>query len=174
MIKSFKWEFQNTKIPSADDMYWLIKLFVWSCPILGVSAKTKTLADYGWKAGSINTLRSEIKRQSSLTSDTFKTLHKVEELDSKLKELNVFDSYDLTKEFAICYAGGKTDTEAFFYMIRNAIAHGSFCVRSRNGERFYVFESKKKDSLRGRSVLKLKTIKRIQYILRHPDKYLNR
>lgn len=173
MAKSFSWVFKRTKIPSAGDMYGLIKFFVWCCPVPGVSIRGKTLQDYGWSAGNINTLRAEIRRQSSLTRDTFKTIQKIDDLVSKLEELGALVSYDLSCEFAICYAGGKTDTDAFFYMIRNAIAHGSFCLRNRDGEHFLVLETRRNGSLRGRAVLKMKTIRRIQHILKHSQNYLH-
>lgn len=171
MPKSHRWFFKDTRIPPSDLMYNLIKFYVWKCPVPGVSAKTKTLAEYGWTGRSINTLRKEIRNHSTLTRNTFKTLDRIDDLIPKFEELRVDDSYDLSKEFAICYAGGKTHTDAFFYMIRNAIAHGSFCIRTKKGVDFVILETSRGGNLRGRAILKVETLSKIRTIVEHPKKY---
>lgn len=173
MPRSFRWDFAKTRDPNINEFCEFIRFYLWRCPVENVSVKGKTLQELGWSGSDISTLRSQIRKKSSLTQSTFKTVHKVEELEPALESIGHLKSYDLTKEFALCYAGEKLDTEAFFYMIRNAIAHGSFCVRKRQDIQYGIFESRKKDNLRGRAVLRFATLRSIVDIVNHPEKYLN-
>ena len=172
MARQFNWEFSKTKMPSVGEMNGLVRFYMWKCPVPGVSVRGKTLAEYGWKAANINTLRAEIRHQSTLTRGTFKTVGSTDELILVFEELGVLQTCDLSKEFAICYSGGKTSTDAFFYMIRNAIAHGSFCLRSRNHIQIIVLETRNKGSLRGRAVLRVETLQKIKSIVEHSGRYL--
>ncbi|WP_270849262.1 hypothetical protein, partial [Candidatus Collinsella stercoripullorum] len=53
---------------------------------------------------------------------------------------------------------GLGKTEALFYFIRNAFAHGGFRISTYKGERYFALENRKDGSIRGRAVIRESTL----------------
>lgn len=72
--------------------------------------------------------------------------------DSKLADLNF--------EFIVFRERNDIpDTEAIFYYIRNAFAHGSFEIKETGGNSVFLLESRKANSVKAQMRLKEKTLR---------------
>ena len=67
--------------------------------------------------------------------------------------------YDCSFEFAIhTVKNGLGKTEALFYFIRNALAHGGFRISTYNGDRYFVLENRQDERIKGRAIIKESTL----------------
>lgn len=123
-----KWEFYDTSLmPSANDLVSIYKKYVLLCPVKGMSQRAKSFSELGWSGAAFNTLRAEMLRLSTLTNETWIGLGTgPETLTDKLVKLNMYKGIPKIFEFACYCKGDLGKTEALFYLIRNALAHGSF------------------------------------------------
>lgn len=68
-------------------------------------------------------------------------------------------------EFACFITRKSAETETFFYCIRCAFAHGSFCIHNKGNVKYYYFENIHShnciDTIIGRAILKEETLLRI-------------
>lgn len=109
--------------------------------------------------------------QSRLEKRSWKWV-KDDELHSVLYELNVSDGYTLDREFFAYAKGQKQMVEGLFYMIRNALAHGSFRYHNTKAGEYLALQTSNKEKLRGRAVVKIETLKKWRSLLNHSEKYL--
>ena len=91
-----------------------------------------------------------------------------ENLEEELKMNGIFNHLDIPREYAIFKKHDKLGkTESFFYCIRCALAHGSFCIHQYDNNTFYYFENiykekgKKNNILNARMILKEDTLLKI-------------
>lgn len=177
MAKEYKWVFTNRKMPPSDTLLWLYKSYVLNCPVPGVSNCSKTFADLGLTGRKLTEFQRKLKKESTLTTATWQSLtfpvdwkepekknrHKNRrkiDLPTLLEDNNLINGYKLENEFAYYYNAKDSKTAGLFYLIRNALAHGSFCYHNVAGNEWVVFETKRQQKLRGRAVVKLATLKR--------------
>lgn len=172
MSKTYKWFFSSkTQVPDPQLMLWLYKQFVLNCPVEIVSNRGKDFSSLGWKNGGFLTLIKEMKKQSGLEKRSWKWV-KDDELHSVLCELDVSDGYTLDREFFAYAKGQKQMVEGLFYMIRNALAHGSFRYHDTKDGKYLALQTSNKEKLRGRAVVKIETLKKWRSLLNHSEKYL--
>lgn len=160
-------------MPNQDLTLWLYKQFVLNCPVEKVSNRGKEFSSLGWRNGGFHTLRKEMKAQSGLDKGSWKWV-KDDELHSVLLDLNISDGYTLDGEFFVYAKGQKQMVEGLFYVIRNALAHGSFRYHNTKGGEYLALQTSNKEKLRGRAVVKIETLKRWRSLLDHSEKYLSK
>lgn len=112
-----------------------------------------------------------MKSQSGLEKRSWKWVND-DELHSALRDLSVSDSYTLDGEFFVYTKGQKQMVEGLFYMIRNALAHGSFRYHNTKYGEYLALQTSNKEKLRGRAVVKIETLERWRSLLNHSEKYL--
>ena len=84
---------------------------------------------------------------------------KLGNFDAKLAEIDRIDGYEAACEFVVYYYNGnESQPTALFRMIRNSFAHGAFRAGRHQGEIYYALENRYGKKLKGRAVLKEKTL----------------
>ena len=154
-----KWTFKaSVRLTGNQILARLIQFYVWETPVPGVSQKGKTFQELGWTAQRFSILQAGMRSTSSLARENWVGCP-AKNMNLELKRINRFESFDCSFEFAIhSIRSGLNKTEALFYLIRNGFAHGGFRVCSYRGEKYFVFESTDRGTLKGRAVLKQDTL----------------
>lgn len=158
-------------MPDHQLMLWLYKQFVLNCPVEKVSNRGIDFPSLGWKKSGFLTLIKEMKAQSGLEKRSWKWVND-DKLHSALCGLSVSDNYTLDGEFFVYAKGQKQMVEGLFYMIRNALAHGSFRYHNTKSGEYLALQTCNKEKLRGRAVVKIETLKKWRSLLNHSEKYL--
>ena len=177
MANEYKWVFTDRKLPPPDTLLWLYKNYVLNCPVPGVSSRSKTFIDLGLTGEKLAEYQRKMKKESTLSTATWQSLsfpvdwkepkrkdrlknRQAIDLETLLEQKNLINGYKLEREFAYYYNAKDSKTAGLFYLIRNALAHGSFCYHDVKGNEWAVFETRKQRKLRGRAVIKMATLKR--------------
>lgn len=158
-------------MPDHQLMLWLYKQFVLNCPVEKASNRGIDFPSLGWKKSGFLTLIKEMKAQSGLEKRSWKWVND-DKLHSALCGLSVSDNYTLDGEFFVYAKGQKQMVEGLFYMIRNALAHGSFRYHNTKSGEYLALQTCNKEKLRGRAVVKIETLKKWRSLLNHSEKYL--
>ena len=164
-----RWTF-NRKASLAKDanLQKLIQFYVWETPVPNTSQKGVPFKELGWMGGSFNTLHAKMRENSGFPNEHWLDTT-AKEVEGKLGELNRLNGYDCSFEFAVhTVKSGFNKTEALFYFIRNAFAHGGFKKSSYKNANYYVLENRQDGALKGRAILKESTLLRWRKILLKP------
>ena len=157
-----KWTFRgNVKIQGNDTLAKLMQFYLWTTPVPGISQKGKEFSRYGWEGSNYPTLHSRMRRLSGFpdAKGTYWIDASASKINDSLKQLHRYDDYNCSFEFAVhTVKHGLNKTEALFYLIRNSFAHGGFRISKYEGERYYVFENRQGDVLKGRAIFKEQTL----------------
>lgn len=157
-----KWTFkQKVNLSNDSALQRIVQFFVWETPVPGTSAKGNTFAQMGIHGAKYKTLQAELRRVSGFPSADGSDWKKstASKIEDELAEAGMLHSYECDHEFAIhTVKSGLGKTEALFYLIRNAFAHGSFRISKHDGETYFVLESRQGDQLKGRAILKEATL----------------
>lgn len=167
MASKYTWDFRHAKQPPADVLLKMYKQFVLECPVEGVSARGRSFGDLGWSGPSFRTLESRMKKAAdSLNGSNWQWIEGSSELlEAELSNAGLLDGYTLKNEFAFYSKASRGKVEGLFYLIRNALAHGSFRFHSTQDGDFFVFETRNKGKLRGRALLRTSTLYKWRKIL---------
>lgn len=167
MAKKYKWRFEQAKMPPADVALKMYKQFVLGCPVEGVSVRGQSFSDLGWSGSSFRTLESQMKKAAdSLDNSNWQWMEGDSALlEAELNKVGLLDGYTLKNEFVFYSKASRGKVEGLFYLIRNALAHGSFRFHSTKDGDFFAFETRKKDKLRGRALLRTSTLYKWRNIL---------
>ena len=127
---------------SNSNLQKIIQFYLLECPVEGKSRRGKTFQEYGYK-GSASFSRLKNKLLESATKSLRRNYYpcKKDELSDCFKKCEqvVFpDEY-----CAFLKSDEKSIVRSMFSAIRNALAHGSFNVKSYNGKRIYYFSNYK-------------------------------
>ncbi len=168
------WLKKYSAIPYADNKFRrILDFYLFQCPseikkyvkktktttYLRVSNRGKTLRQRGWTGGYLNTLLAAMKNTASgqLTYRHFSSKTDIlAEVQSIEKNTTLSD-----KNFEMIVMEERSDmalTDAIFYYIRNAFAHGSFSVNNK----IYSFESAKDEKTK--AVIRLREATLLQWI----------
>ena len=162
------WWKQAEKIPfESSNFQKIIQFYLFECPVVHkkgkgekqklskVSNRAKTLREYGWENNYLKTLIANMKKTS-----TERLEYKVIKIKSEIvNEYNIFEKENKLKDKdnEIIFIHKRDDmsiTEAIFYYIRNAFAHGSFSIKNKT----YYLESLKDGEVTARIRLREKTL----------------
>lgn len=146
----------------------IILHFILDCPssikdrkqYLPVSKRACSFRERGIKDSLLRTLLSQVKNllPSKECYAKIESGHSVEEEQERMEKENTLA--DPRHEYIILRDhSSMTETEAVFYYIRNAFAHGAFIVEDIHGmERLYSLESEKTGKLNAKMLLKESTL----------------
>lgn len=169
-----EWWDKNKDFPLKDENFQrVLDFFLFHCPseiekvnkkkgtktYSKVSKSAETLRMKGWTGGYLNTLLASMKHTSSgqLEYQIFKADTSIAEKVKALeKDIPLRD-----KHFEMIAYAERSDmnkTSAIFYYVRNAFAHGSFCVISVGGKKIYYLESAKDTSVKAQIRLREETL----------------
>lgn len=156
-----KWTFKKSISLAKDkNLQDLVQFYVWETPVPDVSQKGISFKHRGWAGGRFNTLHAQMRKTSGFPNSDHWRTSKASEIEKVLDELGRLDGYDCSFEFAVhTVKSGLNKTEALFYFIRNAFAHGGFRVSKYKGEKYFVLENRQNDRLKGRAIFKETTLK---------------
>lgn len=117
----------------------IIWFYLFECPVEEVSHRGKTFEEYGFKgAPSFNSLKKALLKSAtkSLSKSYFPSKEK--ELKTNLKKC---ESINYPDEYCVFLIHGRKVIRSLFSAIRNALAHGSFNVKSYEKTRIYFFSN---------------------------------
>ena len=142
--KSPKWIKKDNVIKFCDDDFIrIVNFFVFHAPVENLSAKSKTIEEYGWNTPWKKPyyLNKQLKQSSSNMNLLYSAsgYDRLPEALDKAGLLNDFPS-DLSKERASFYNTKKNQFVSVFFHIWNAFAHGRFEIVDVNGESTFIFE----------------------------------
>lgn len=163
---SNKWSFsKSVKLSGQSNigLQKIIQFYLWETPVPNTSVKGTPFSSMGIRGSQYKTLQAELRKISGFPAadghDWKKATQKT--VESELESINRLDSFDCSFEFAVhTVKHGLGKTEALFYFIRNAFAHGGFRISTFEGERYFVLENRQGDQLKGRAILKESTLLR--------------
>lgn len=159
MAMACKWTFkQKISLGNDKNLQRLVQLYAWETSARDTSAKGIPFSELGWKGGSFNTLQAEMRKSSGFPNGKWikASGRKVEE---KLRSVGRFDGYDCSFEFAIhTVKDGFNKTEALFYFVRNALAHGGFKISEYKGEDISFLRTVRARSLKAGQFLREKSL----------------
>lgn len=171
MRRNFKWTEEIKQIPDRDTLVWLYKKYVLDCPVPGVSNRGHDFKQLQWAGSKQKKLCRLLMNRSSLTNSTWLALDKKDELINQLASNNVLQAYEVNQEFAYYYKANNSKASGLFYLIRNALAHGSFHFhRCAKGD-CLAFETTRSGQIRGRALIRIESLRTWRYILNNADKY---
>lgn len=166
-----------------DDSVKIIALdFILYCPasvkkgnqIFPVSRRGCSFKERGIQKTLLQTMLSQVKKELP-SRKCYLKIKAGESLVEKIHSMGKTDVLsDLNHEYIVlCEHSSMSETEAVFYYIRNAFAHGSFSVEDVDGSnRRYLLECDKDDIPKARMLLKESTLKRYRDLIRITPKEL--
>lgn len=124
-----------------------------------VSKRKCSFYDRGIKKDLLTTILAQIRRPM-VANGTYIVLkpEKDVEHERKLMESSITLSDDFYDEMIYHTRTDMSDTEAIFYYVRNAFAHGSFEAVSNGASYIYILESQKDDTIKAQMRLKEETL----------------
>lgn len=145
----------------------IFDFYVIKTPVQNVSFRGISFKDRGIKKSDI--VLNKIKNISPTLYSNFYWLEKTNDDIEEMCRMNgIFDHLDSPNEYVVYRKNNNLGkTESFFYCIRCALAHGSFCIHEFNEEKYYFLENlfkekgKKNMTLNARMVIKESTLLRI-------------
>jgi len=154
-----RWTFRRpVKLIGNDRLMRIVQFYVWETPVPNTSRKGKTFRELGWRGHGFLKLQAAMRDCSALTNTNWVACA-TKDIEVELEGKKRLTNFDCSFEFAIhTVKDGLNKTEALFYLIRNGFAHGGFRLCEFGGETFYVFESKDRSKLKGRAILREKTL----------------
>lgn len=166
MSRSYKWDFGKAQLPARGLLIWLYKNYVLCCPVKGVSVRSCDFEHLGWSGHKMLTLAAEMKKKSTLVNDRWIWIDgNTEDLEQKLEENHLLSKYTVEHEFLFYCKAGKGKTEGLFYLIRNALAHGSFRFHNTKKGAFLALETRHNGMLKGRALIAISSLKKWRKLL---------
>lgn len=161
MAKQRLWEFSvRSAKPDLKTLAWLYTTFVLECPVPGVSVRGVTFAELGYKgAPAFSKLRRRMMEAGRMTRDSWRAVDRLVDFDAELKAFGADGRVRAYREFVIYWCSDKGSVGALFYMIRNALAHGSFKLKRHGSREYLLLEAAKNENVRGRAFVSLETLR---------------
>jgi len=173
-----KWWNKNQEVPLSDEAFQsIIRSLLFNCPVcvrktekIGdsrkkkiqykpVSARDASFKRHGITGNALLTVLAQIRRPLA-RMNTYKVLKPSESITENVER--IIQSTSLTDsmfEMMVYHTrSDMPDTEAIYYYIRNAFAHGSFEVCNWNNDRLYLLESNKDGTIKAQMRLREKTL----------------
>ena len=116
----------------------ILQFYLFECPVAGVSVKGDKFNTYGIRTRKeFDKLKKKMffHANSSLRNN-YRACSSNNELSSYLKKCKKLSPPD---EYCVFSKNKNTVMESLFYSIRNAFAHGGFCVMQYSKKRIYIF-----------------------------------
>lgn len=166
-VKKIKYStsFEEPKKISNKKLQAIIQFYLLECPVKGVSQRGKTFEELGYIGPkSFNTLKKSLLKAATPSLLRNYIPCKQGELSSGIKQCEAITFPD---EYCVFLRSDeKSVIRSLFSAIRNALAHGSFNVKSYNRKRVYFF-SNFKGYEKARIVLYEETLLSWIKIIRH-------
>ena len=135
----------------------IYRFYVIETPVAGTSYRSITFKERGINLKKLN---ASLKRVSPFLKTDWYCV-KQNEIEQYLIDNKMKLETDLSKEIIIHtlnspHCSGKTDS--MFYAIRCAFAHGAFDIHKYHNEIYYIFENKNRGVVKGRMIIKEKSL----------------
>lgn len=164
---SVEWTFTSDFSFFDENFAKIFRFFLLELPVENTSKRFKSFENYGWNSRKItNELKNQInslnKNWKIIKVKDTKNLEKItQDIENLCKENGILNEVTDRREIFIHTDSKDNKTKSLCYAIRCAFAHGSFDTRMFQGESFYFFENRFRGKLRGRIVVKEKTLLKI-------------
>ena len=125
---------------SNSNLQRILKFFLFECPVPGTSVRGKKFVDYGIEGKpAFSKLKKEMLASATTSlKDNYKPCTK-DELKAEFESVSKVVSPD---EYCVFLKhDAKTVMQSLYSAIRNAFAHGSFCVKKYSGTRIYFMSN---------------------------------
>ncbi len=152
-----KWTCDSEFSFSDEKFAKIYRFFVIECPVENVSIRGISFAE---RKVNLSALNKKIKIISPNLKECWFPIEEKEdtEVSDIIKSNGIFLHNKDTKEIVVFRYEKRKETEAFFYCIRCALAHGGFCIHNINEIKYYCFENIKEAIVRARIILKEETL----------------
>lgn len=154
-----------------EDMKIIIIFFVFHIPVEGVSARGKSLKEYGWgkkrKANDFKELKRRLIEFGEMKTENFVCVNNFENIKRALEENELIDFPGNIEKQKLVFTKNKNGiNESLISHIRNAFAHGRVAFY-KNGQ-YIVMEdiNPKNKVVSARMILKKETLMNWIYIIR--------
>ena len=136
VVKTYTKTFSNRIAISNVNLQKILKFYLFECPVPGISVRGRKFQDFGisGSAAFSRLKKNMLNNASSSLRGNYKPSKK-NELDiyfSLMNSVNPPDEYCVFLKY-----DEKHVMQSLFSAIRNAFAHGSFCVKNYSGTRIY-------------------------------------
>lgn len=140
-ITKYETSFNKPKTIRNSNLLKILQFYLFECPAKGKSHRGKTFNELGY-IGSLSFSKLKKELMSVATPSLAKNYmpSKKEELQYNLKKCETIYYPD---EYCIFLINSEGAIDSLFSSIRNALAHGSFNVKSYNKVRIYYFSNYK-------------------------------
>lgn len=143
--------YKQPKSLSNSDLQKIIRFYLLECPVEGKSRRGKTFQEYGY-IGSSSFSRLKARLLNSATTSLRNNYYPCKK-EALSMYFELCDSIGYPDEYCVFLKSDeKSVVRSMFSAIRNALAHGSFNVKSYKGTRIYFF-SNYKDFEKARIIL---------------------
>lgn len=149
-----KWKFSSKYDFSDKNFARIYSFFVIESPVNGVSVRGITFKELKINKKS---LVSRIKKRIPNLMANWNVLCN-KEIESSIKDFNIYNGVSLPLEIAIHNKKDNSKVDGLYYAIRCALAHGAFSIHRCKGDKYYLLENKDKGILKGRIILKEKSL----------------
>ena len=154
--KPYKKTFDNKIDLSSKKLRIILDFYLFQCPVENKSKRGKTFEQLGWKGSNqFGALKRKMLKKATISLKSNYKPCKKDELKKAfldVKKIRSPDEYCVFLKF-----DEETVMQSLFSAIRNALAHGSFAVRTYDGKRIYFF-SNYKEYLKAEIVLHEETL----------------
>lgn len=157
-----EYSFNNDNFCKIFDFY-VLKTPVSDVSYRGITFKKRKFRD-------ANEVLNNMKKIVPKLFLVYDCINENESITEKLKMNGIFNHLENPFEYAIFKKQNKLGkTESFFYCIRCALAHGSFCIHKYENNTFYYFENVYKEKGKHNSTLNARMILREDTLLKIID-----
>lgn len=150
---NFKWNSYATK----GNIQKILNFYVFLCPVEGVNVQSKKIDDYGWNSPLLKRSLSN-KLRSQISEKHFIIAKNMSEFDVLLKNNKALTSRDYIIETVLLTSDQSNISELLFRTIRNSFAHGSFLIKMKKKELYFILENRNNGKLKSRMIIKEKTL----------------
>lgn len=148
-----------------EELFKIVIFFVFHSPCTGLSARGRSLSDYGWDTPWKKPFKLNLQlKQAAANYELLFSAEKYEKMESALAKADLKENFpsNLGKERICVHNSKKNQFMSVFYHIRNSMAHGRLNMVDVDGECVFIFEDayRKNDRFRvsARMILRKRTL----------------
>ena len=128
---------------NSEELYRIVTFFVFQSPCPGLSARGRTLQEYGWTRPWAKPYY--LNRQMKQSSSNYELLYSAsayDKMSEALKKADLYENFpnDYSRERICIYDAKKNQFMSVFYHLRNAFAHCRLNMLDVDGECVFILE----------------------------------
>lgn len=134
----------------------ILQFYLFECPVAGVSVKGVDFDAYGIRKKGFEKLKKKMFCKATPSfRNNYKACTSNRELSAYLEKCKNLSPPD---EYCVFFKNKGTVMESLYYSIRNAFAHGGFCIMQYSKERIYILQNNHNDTIKAEMALHEETL----------------